>query len=119
MATGLYSKYDVVKDGETVEDCFVLRPDRDPAARVALRAYANTTDDLRLASDLREWLDAIYNAIAESEMEAVKLVVYEGIVADRTREVERTKRAADEAEFMLADAQRGFAIASGRKERSR
>jgi len=51
---GLYRKYDVRKDGETVEDCFVLEPDEDRAARAALRAYADVTDNDDLAADIRE-----------------------------------------------------------------
>lgn len=53
---GLYGKYEVRKNGEPVEDCFVLDPESDPAARVALSAYADATDDDSLAEDLREWL---------------------------------------------------------------
>lgn len=58
---GLYVKYNVTKieTGETVYDCFVLRPDRDPAAVVALVAYADTTTNLQLAADIRGWLASI------------------------------------------------------------
>lgn len=57
---GLYQKYRVVKtNGELVNGCFVLRPASDPAARVALRAYADTTENSQLASDLRDWLDGL------------------------------------------------------------
>jgi len=57
---GLYPKYAVRKasTGEMVEDCFVLRPDRDEAARAALRCYASETDNVELALDIIEWLDA-------------------------------------------------------------
>lgn len=54
--SGLYQKYEVRKDGEPVEDCFVLEPADDHAARIALIAYANTTDDEELADDLWDWL---------------------------------------------------------------
>lgn len=59
--SGLYEKYDVRKDGEPVEDCFVLEPEDDPAARVALSAYAGHTDDEDLRSDLNGWLHQIWN----------------------------------------------------------
>lgn len=43
---GLKVKYNVfkVEDGGIVNNCFVLRPDKDPAAVDALRAYAASTD---------------------------------------------------------------------------
>lgn len=53
--SGLHGKYRVEKDGETVEECFVLEPESDPAARAAIRAYADATDNEALAEDLREW----------------------------------------------------------------
>lgn len=61
MGRGLYPKYQVVKasDGSPVDVCFVLRPDVDQAALVALRAYAATTDDEQLAADLRSWLQEL------------------------------------------------------------
>ena len=54
---GLYAKYDVTKDGESVEDCFVLEPEDDRAARAALKAYAAATENDELAEDLREQFD--------------------------------------------------------------
>ena len=55
---GLKVKYVVVKadTGEMVENCFVLRPDKDPAARLALEAYAQATDNQVLASDITDWI---------------------------------------------------------------
>lgn len=55
---GLKVKYVVVKadTGEPVENCFVLRPDKDPAARFALEAYAQATDNQVLASDITNWI---------------------------------------------------------------
>lgn len=55
---GLYVKYEVRKKdtGELVNDCFVLRPDRDPAARYALLIYAWTTPNLLLSGDIINWL---------------------------------------------------------------
>lgn len=58
---GLKRKYVVLKSdsGEPVEDCFVLRPDKDKAAIVALLAYAGATDNQVLAKDIRAWISAI------------------------------------------------------------
>lgn len=55
---GLYPKYEVFKDGERVvdEECFILEPEDDPAARIALAAYADVTDNEALAEDIIEWL---------------------------------------------------------------
>jgi len=56
---GLYEKYEVRKDGEPVEDCFVLEPADDSAAREALIRYAEETDEEELAEDLREWVTSL------------------------------------------------------------
>jgi len=52
--SGLVSKYEVLRYGEQVEDCFVLRYDRDPHALVALAAYAASVRESNpeLADDL-------------------------------------------------------------------
>lgn len=59
-AQGLYAKYNVTKadDGSVVDGCFVLRPDRDPHARVALQAYAESCQEENpaLAADIFRWL---------------------------------------------------------------
>jgi hypothetical protein len=73
MDKGLYSKYIVMKADDAVEmnetglyqghqiegECFVLRPDRDPAAMAAMREYAEETTNLQLAADIYEWLAGI------------------------------------------------------------
>ncbi len=58
---GLKVKYKVFKadTGEIVDNCFVLRPDRDSAAVVAIQAYAAATDNKKLAFDLIKWIDAL------------------------------------------------------------
>lgn len=56
---GLHERYSVAKDGEAVEECFVLEPGDDPAAREALIAYAEETDNDDLAQDLREWVTEV------------------------------------------------------------
>ncbi len=56
---GLYDKYVVTKDGKVVDDCFVLRPRNDPAARAAIDEYANVTDSPILSVHLLIWLKDI------------------------------------------------------------
>jgi len=55
---GLFGKYIVRKasDGTPIDNCFVLRPDKDPAAVTAIRAYAEATDNSFLADDLLQWV---------------------------------------------------------------
>lgn len=57
---GLYGKYTVYKnkDGSLVPDCFVLRPAKDPAAVIALRAYAAAIDNAELSADIINWVGA-------------------------------------------------------------
>jgi len=62
---GLYEKYSVQKNGEPVEDCFVLEPEDDAAARVALKAYAVATEDDDLAADLFDWIRELDATTAE------------------------------------------------------
>ena len=58
---GLKRKYVVLKSdtGECVENCFVLRPDKDKASIAALLAYADATDNQVLAKDIRAWISTI------------------------------------------------------------
>lgn len=55
---GLKEKYLVFKADtrKKVDNCFVLRPGRDPAATEALRAYAYATDNETLAEDIYNWV---------------------------------------------------------------
>lgn len=55
---GLKLKFLVFKadTGERIENCFVLRPDKDHAAVEALRAYAEATDNKTLADDIYNWV---------------------------------------------------------------
>lgn len=61
LTRGLYVKYNVTKisDGTTVNNCFVLRPELDPAALEALKAYAQATPNKMLADDLYAWISEI------------------------------------------------------------
>lgn len=60
---GLYRKYHITKaDGSACNpkaEYFVLRIDKDPHARNALRAYADSveSENASFASDLRYWID--------------------------------------------------------------
>lgn len=45
--------------GEVSQDCFVLVPERDPAAVAAIRAYAEATPDAVLAAELVSWANRI------------------------------------------------------------
>lgn len=60
---GLYQKYEVTRDGEPVDNCFVLEPESDAAAFEALRAYAGATDDPELAADLWDWISTLEDEI--------------------------------------------------------
>ena len=62
---GLYNKYIITKaDGTQVNDrCFILKPDKDPAAVAALRAYAEATNDDQLRSDLYAWIGSPLHAL--------------------------------------------------------
>lgn len=55
---GLKAKYLVFKadTGKVVDNCFILRPNKDAAAVEALRAYANATDNKTLAEDIYSWV---------------------------------------------------------------
>lgn len=61
---GLKEKFLVFKadTGEKVENCFVLRPDKDSAAVAALRAYAEATENDTLANDIYNWVGKDNNA---------------------------------------------------------
>lgn len=65
MDKGLYNKYAVFKrdTGEPLDGaCFVLRPDRDTAARAALLKYADCTVNLELARDIKDWVYSLLRA---------------------------------------------------------
>lgn len=54
---GIYGKFRVTKaDGTPVDNCFILRPERDPAAVSALRAYATATENEQIREDLYRWV---------------------------------------------------------------
>ena len=78
---GLYGKYIVLKneDGSLVTNCFILRPEKDPAAVAALRAYAAATDNAELADDIINWVGAEPNewvSVEERLPEPGGLIVY-------------------------------------------
>jgi len=53
---GLYNKY------ETERGSFLLKPEVDRAAQVALYAYAGATDNQKLRCDLLKWMSYIEEA---------------------------------------------------------
>lgn len=76
LKLGLYNKYTIIdnRTGEVVtEECFVLKPKTDEAARIALKTYADAIDyekpygefwtdfkgNPKLASDIRKMIDHI------------------------------------------------------------
>lgn len=65
---GLTVKYRVYKarNGEPVENCFVLRPDKDSAAYHALIAYALHTDNETLRDDILAWAKKMPQICAET-----------------------------------------------------
>ena len=56
--SGLYPKYTVTNNhtGLEVYDCFVLKPAKDEAARLALLYYAEICGDEELKRDIKAWL---------------------------------------------------------------
>lgn len=58
---GMYEKYSVINNltGERVKDCFVLKPTKDPAARAALRTYAEATRGTLISDHIIHWLAVI------------------------------------------------------------
>ena len=69
---GLIFKYCVFKIqngqlGELVDNCFVLRPDKDLAARYALRTYSRYCESASLAQDINDWLAKIERETKEEE----------------------------------------------------
>lgn len=59
---GLYNKYHILhrESGAEVDGaCFVLRPDKDAAARSAMLRYAEATGNLELMADIWNWITGI------------------------------------------------------------
>lgn len=97
---GLKRKYIVFKSdtGESVEDCFVLRPDIDDAARAALRAYADATNNEQLSADIRNWLKYALDA-NEPPKNKVEILMESG----RRFDVTTTAKTAKEFNDIIAD----------------
>lgn len=59
---GLYNKYQIINretGKESEGDYFVLKPVTDPAARAALMAYAEATDNEQLATEISLWVSML------------------------------------------------------------
>lgn len=71
---GLKLKYRVFKadSGEMVENCFVLRPDKDDAAWYAVMEYAFHTKNAFLAKDLRNWCELLNEKDAKKALEETR-----------------------------------------------
>ncbi|EHJ00413.1 hypothetical protein CDLVIII_3868 [Clostridium sp. DL-VIII] len=90
---GLKVKYNDTKieDGSIVDDCFVLRPNKDTAAVEALKTYSNFTQNNQLALDILNWIsnfknnnvetDIIYNGFKREDWELIKKAMCETAVA--------------------------------------
>jgi len=67
---GLKVKYLVFKarNNTPVENCFVLRPDKDPAAIQALMSYSVHTENKQLAADISNWIEHIIREEAENAL---------------------------------------------------
>lgn len=63
---GLKAKYRVYKarNGEPVEGCFILRPEKDVAARGAIIAYAANSGNYQLLCDALDWIGSIVESEA-------------------------------------------------------
>lgn len=92
-------------DGEA----FALVPGRDPAAIVALRAYARVTPDLKLAAQLDDWVREVLaeqgKATIPAEPSADTLVP--SWVATLCAEVEAGRLSLSRALFRMAQLARG------------
>jgi uncharacterized Zn finger protein (UPF0148 family) len=59
---GLYNKYQIINretGNEADGQYFVLKPVNDPAARAALMAYAEASDNQQLAMDITVWVSSL------------------------------------------------------------
>lgn len=78
---GLKVKYNVykVENNELVKDCFVLRPQKDLAARKALNMYAINTKNKALKQDILKWLKDIrknYGTLGEIDLSNKKTISF-------------------------------------------
>ncbi|AKG36111.1 hypothetical protein [Paenibacillus durus] len=74
QSKGLCNKYQIIKRETGVEvdgNCFVLRPDRDPAAVAALLRYADATSNADLSADIWQWMQSIAPAAVDGTSEEV------------------------------------------------
>ena len=70
MENGLEVKYNVYKvdNGAVVNNCFVLRPEKDEAAVEALRAYADCTKNKALAENILDWIEDLEEGYASGDL---------------------------------------------------
>tara|TARA_R110002020_G_scaffold144025_5_gene316861 strand:- start:64 stop:411 length:348 start_codon:yes stop_codon:yes gene_type:complete len=95
-----YRRGDIL-DGEA----FVLVPERDPAAIVALRAYASATPDPELCARLREWANQVTGErSSEPIVETIDKVP--GWVLSLSQKVEEGNLSVEKALYQIA----GYAL---------
>ena len=84
---GLYNKYMIIKvvDGTVIDNCFILKPDSDPAAVKALQAYAAATDNKVLAADLFAWVGKPMQKPLTAEEAAARVFVGHPVYAEENR----------------------------------
>jgi hypothetical protein len=96
-----YRRGDIM-DGEA----FVLVPERDPAAIVALLAYAKATPDPELSASLREWVGKIQGACTDGKGSGVVIDKIPGWVLTLAEAVEAETMTVESALFRIA----GYAL---------
>ena len=96
-----YRRGDIM-DGEA----FVLVPERDPAAIVALRAYATATPDPELAADLREWVNRVEGSCSDGNGTGAVVDKIPGWVLSLGEEVSKGTMSMEAALFRIA----GYAL---------
>lgn len=96
-----YRRGDIM-DGEA----FVLVPERDPAAIVALLAYAGATPDPELAASLREWVGRVEGHCADGKGSGEVLDKIPGWVLSLADSVETKSMTIEAALFRIA----GYAL---------
>ena len=104
-----YRRGDIM-DGEA----FVLVPERDPAAIVALRAYAGATPDPELAASLREWVGRVEGSCSDGKGSGEVLDKIPGWVLSLAESVKADSMTVEAALFRIA----GYALLeAGESER--
>lgn len=100
---GLHEKYQVSKSEDAVENCFVLEPQSDDAAREALLRYAEVTNNTELATDLREWVAELNTQPSEKALKFAQGPATTLALAQKEGSVAATIRYNDEKNITTGD----------------